>query len=69
MPPLHELRVVDHPEGAEVVFVADEALVQRQVGADRVLCGWARQGSVGVQGVGVLEYYRIRSGAHVCVVL
>ena len=37
MAPLHELCVVDHPEGAEVVLVADEALVQRQVRADRVL--------------------------------
>lgn len=37
MPPLHELCVVDHPEGAEVVLVADEALVQGEVGADRVL--------------------------------
>ena len=37
VPPLHELCVVDHPEGAKVVLVADEALVQRQVRADRVL--------------------------------
>ena len=37
VPPLHEFVVVDHPEGAEVVLVAHEALVQAQVGADRVL--------------------------------
>ena len=37
MTPLHELCVVDHPEGAEVVLVPHEALVQRQVRADRVL--------------------------------
>ena len=37
MPPFGELGVVDRPEGAEVVLEADEALVQRQVGPDRVL--------------------------------
>ncbi len=40
--PLHELRVVHHPEGAEVVLVADETLVQWQVGADRVLYRFLR---------------------------
>ena len=37
MPPLEKLVVVHHPERAEVVLVPDEALVQRQVGAYRVL--------------------------------
>ncbi len=37
VPPLHELVVVHCPVGPEVVLVADEALVQRQVGPDRVL--------------------------------
>ena len=37
VPPFGELGVVDRPEGAEVVLEADEALVQRQVGPDRVL--------------------------------
>ena len=32
-----KLGVVHHPEAAKVVFVADKALVQRQVRADRVL--------------------------------
>uniref|UniRef100_A0A182IHH4 Uncharacterized protein n=1 Tax=Anopheles arabiensis TaxID=7173 RepID=A0A182IHH4_ANOAR len=37
MPPLEKLVIVHHPERAEVVLVPDEALVQRQVGAYRVL--------------------------------
>lgn len=37
MPPLHEFFIVDSPEGAKVVLNADEALVQRQIRADRVL--------------------------------
>lgn len=37
MAPLHELIIVDHPEGAKVVLVSDEALVQTQVGPDGVL--------------------------------
>lgn len=35
--PLDELHVVHHPEAAEVVLVAHEALVQGQVGADGIL--------------------------------
>ena len=37
VPSLNELRVVNHPETAEVVLVADKALVQGEVGADGVL--------------------------------
>ena len=37
MSPLDELRVVHHPEAAEVVLVAHEALVQGQVGANGIL--------------------------------
>lgn len=35
--PLDELHVVHHPEAAEVVLIAHEALVQGQVGADGIL--------------------------------
>ena len=37
MAPLDELHVVHHPEAAEVVLIAHEALVQGQVGADGIL--------------------------------
>ena len=37
VPPLDELRVVNHPEAAEVVLVAHEAFVQRQVRANGIL--------------------------------
>lgn len=37
MPSLYKLGVVDHPKAAEVVLVADETLVQRQIRADCVL--------------------------------
>lgn len=42
MSPLDELRVVHHPEAAEVVLVAHEALVQGQVGANGILHGEQR---------------------------
>ncbi len=35
--PSDELKVVNHPIGAEVILVADETLVKRQIGAHRVL--------------------------------
>lgn len=35
--PLDKLHVVHHPEAAEVVLVAHEAFVQRQIGADGIL--------------------------------
>lgn len=38
MAPLNELIVVDHPEGSEIIFVAHKAFVQRQIGANCVLC-------------------------------
>ncbi len=37
MSPFGELRIVDGPVGPEVVLVANETLVQRQVGSNRVL--------------------------------
>lgn len=37
--PLQELVIVHHPKRAEIVFVPDEALVQRQVRPDGVLEG------------------------------
>lgn len=37
MSPLHELGVVHHPEGAEVILVPHETFVQRQVRPDRIL--------------------------------
>ena len=49
VPPLHELVVIDHPEGAEVVLVADEALVKREVRSNRVLY---TKPSIGVVGMG-----------------
>jgi hypothetical protein len=39
MSSFYELRVVHHPEAAKVVFIADKALVQRQVRADGILDG------------------------------
>ena len=39
MAPFYELRVIHHPETSKVVFIADKALVQRQVRADCVLQG------------------------------
>jgi len=37
MPSLYELGVIHHPKASEVIFVADEAFVQGQVGANCVL--------------------------------
>lgn len=37
MAALDKLRIVHHPEWAKVVFVAHKALVQWQIGADRIL--------------------------------
>jgi hypothetical protein len=37
VPPLDKLVVVHHPEAAEVILVANEALVQREICADCVL--------------------------------
>lgn len=37
MASLHKLCVVYHPERAKVVLIAHKALVQREVGADRIL--------------------------------
>ena len=37
MPALDELRVVHHPEAAEIVLVAHEAFVQREVRANGIL--------------------------------
>ena len=45
MSPLDELRVVHHPEAAEVVLVPDETLVQRQIRADCVLQTEAKEGA------------------------
>ena len=59
VPAFHELRVINHPEGAEIVFVSDEALVQRQIGADGVLHGVVVQGRWGV-GSGFDRWWRKR---------
>ena len=45
MPSLYKLGVVDHPKAAEVVLVADETLVQRQIRADCVLQTEAKEGA------------------------
>ena len=37
VPSLYKLGIVDHPKAAEVILVAHETLVQRQIGADCVL--------------------------------
>ena len=44
MPALDELRVVHHPEAAEIVLVAHEAFVQREVRANGILQVWAAAG-------------------------
>ena len=37
VPPFYKLGIVDHPKAAEVILVAHETLVQRQIRADCVL--------------------------------
>ena len=43
MSPLDELRVVHHPEAAEVILVSHKTLVERQIGANGVLQGAGRK--------------------------
>ena len=45
VPSLYKLGIVDHPKAAEVVLVADETLVQRQIRADCVLQTEAKEGA------------------------
>jgi hypothetical protein len=33
-----KLNVVDHPKWAKIVLIADKTFMQRQIGADSILC-------------------------------
>ena len=44
---LYKLRIVHHPKASEVIFVAHEALVQGQVGANCVLQREQTKGATG----------------------